>query len=536
MAESETESRRRFLKSLALLLGCQQLGAEVFAAPVKSKAVKTAANLAKPASKAADAAKYKLAPWCAGDDFTLGHKLRMGEWPTLPEKAERKVDFVIVGGGVAGLTAAYNLKDQDFLLLEQYDSFGGHARGGSYHGIDYSYGAAYIGSTEGEMGEFYSALGLEPVELPPERNDYYFEGKWYNGVAGDVNKPVYKEFKRLLDESKPIWKGLPEDPDPLKMSSGDLQKLDASPFASTLTGYSKEFMSLLDAFCKSSFGGNLQQLSALAGYSLIQDLVIPTHVFKGGNPALGRGLAAKVNTAGTDRCVKNAFVWKIEIKDGGASVVYTTRDGSSHKVDCKHVIVATPPLVATRQMVHIPDLLKAQLLQFKFCSYLVANLLMKEKLFKGAYDCFLPAPFTFADITVAETPYIKTNTYKPEMGSVLTVYQPYPNGAEGRTLMLIGDRQKFADSITQQADKLIPGFFNAIDEVQLTRWGHALAIVGPSYFAKLAKLQASQSGDAYSLAHSSIFGWPAAESAIRAGQTAAARAKKVAANPGIIVN
>ena len=162
-------------------------------------------------------------------------------------------------------------------------------------------------------------------------------------------------------------------------------------------------------------------------------------------------------------------------------------------------------------------------------------MLMKEKLFKGKYDCFVSPPYSFADLTVAEAPYILTDTYKPNMGSVLTVYQPYPAGSEGRTLLYMGDREKFATSLSGQLEKLIPGFMNSIDEIVLTRWGHALAVVGPKYYDRLAKLQALQTDNSYSLAHSSMYGWPAAESAIRAGKTAAERAKKLAANPGTVV-
>lgn len=532
MAKSDFESRRRFLKSLVVALGCQQFGAEVLAAQAKksepSKAP-SAPDKAAPATRS-----YKVGPW-VGDDYTMGHKLRGGEFPKFPDKAEKQVDFVIVGGGVAGLTAAYELKDHDFLLLEQYGETGGNSRGSSYHGIDYSYGAAYVGPIDGIYGQLYSDLGLDPITLPPERNEFYFNGQWYVSAQGDTSKPIYAEFNKLLEEAKPIWKNIPLDPDPAKMSTGDLQKLDATPFAPVLQAYSKDFRAVLDSFCRSSFGGGLDQLSALAGYSIIQDLVIPTHVFKGGNPAIARGLANRINTAGSQRCLKNAFVWRIEIKENGASVIYSLADGSVHKVDCKHVVVATPPLVSSRQMVHIPDQLKAYLFNFKYCSYLVANVLMKEKLFKGKYDCFVGQPYSFADITVAETPYMMTNSYKPEMGSVLTIYQPYPNGAEGRALLLMADREKFADSFVQQMGKLVPDFSKGVDEVILSRWGHAFAIVGPNYFANLAKIHAAQTHDHYTLAHSTIFGWPAAESAIRAGVTAADRAKKLAANPGMIV-
>ena len=538
MQDPDIKSRREFLKKLGLVLGCQYfLDEQVLAAPVKklgAKSTNKTSGAAKAPAKAAPASPtYKLKPW-TGDNFTIGHRLRLNDLPKFPDNAEKTIDFVIVGGGVSGLTAAYNLKDQDFLLLEQYADLGGHARGSSYHGIDYSYGAAYCGPIDDIYGELYSALGLEPVPLTNDRNSFLWNNEWSVGTEGDATKPLYKEFKKLLDECKPVWEALPPEMEPSKLNTEALNKLDQSLMVQCLKGYSKEFIALMDNFCKSSLNGNLQQLSGLAGYGLLADLVHTTHVFKGGNPAIARALAKKVEEAGSNRTIKNCFVWNIEIKDGGASILYTTADGAAHRVNCKHVIVATSPLVASRQLKHIPDETKASLLSFRFGSYLVANVCMKEKLFKGTYDCFAGPPYTFADITVAETPYIKTNTYNPSMGSVLTIYQPYSAGTEGRMILMQGDGPKLAASLTSQIDKLVPGAMKQIEEVTLTRWGHALAIIGPGYFSRLANLQNLPDAP-YSLAHSSVWGWPAVESAIRGGKLAAQRAMSKSKSTSMLV-
>lgn len=535
MKDNDSNSRRAFLKQLGLLLSCQYaIDESVFAAPVK-KTMKPAAGKASSATKvpAKPSQHYKIGPW-TGDDFTIGHRLRLNDLPKFPDKAEKKVDFIIVGGGVAGLTTAWNLRDHDYLLLEQYDELGGQSRGGSYRGIDYSYGAAYIGPIDDIFGELYSAIGVNPVPLPPDRNAFLWDDKWKVGIEGSNCDAFYKEMKHFTDASKSIWDTIPADMSPDKLQSEGLRKLDQTLMIDCMKGYSKPFISLIDSFCKSALNGGLQQISGLAGYGLLYDLVSTTHVFKGGNPAIAKALSAKLEKAGSGRAVKKAFVWKIEIKDGGASVVYSAGDGSVHRVDCKHVIVATSPLVAARQMVHVPDDLKAGLLSFRFGSYLVANVCMKEKLFKGPYDCFAGTPYTFSDITVAETPYMKTDSYEPNMGSVLTVYQPYSAGTEGRMLLFQGDKVKLASSTTDQIEKLVPGALKVIDEVVLSRWGHALAIINPGYFNKLAKYQ-NLSNVPYSFAHSSIWGWPAAESAIRGGLLCAKRALKESAGISILV-
>lgn len=505
------ESRRSFLKSLALFFGCSSVFSEV------SAAVETKTG----------GSKYKIGPW-TGDDFILGHRLSAGDVPLFPDKPDNKVDFVIVGGGLAGLTAAYYLRDQNFLLLEQYKSTGGHCQGSSYNGIAYSTGAAYVGAVDGIFGDLFSALSLEHVTFQPEQTGFYFNNAWSLGVEGDTKLPMHKEFDKFFGDSASIFEALPADADPMKFASADLQKLDAKPFAPCLSGYSRAFIALMDRVCLSALGGGLDQISALAGYTLLEELQEPTYVFKGGNAAITRALAGKIDRAGSNRCLTGAFVWKIEAKEGGASVVYSLPDSSTHRIECKHVIVATPPLVASRQLANIADQLNTQLLSFKYCSYLIANLLMKKKLFNGTYDSYLGPPFSFSDIVVAERPYMASNSYKPEMGSVLTLYQPYPCGPAGRAALLAGDRNAISIDLAKQVEKLIPDFLKGIDEFAFSRWGHALAIAEPLYYSRLAKIRALQTDCPYTLAHSSITSGPTAESAIWGGKNAAERAMRLA--------
>ncbi len=514
MTEQGPTSRREFLKTLSWLFAAGVSGpvGDLFRYDEAAPAVKAK----KP---------YKLGPW-TGDDFLLGHKLRMDELPKLPTESERNVDFVIVGGGIAGLTTAYYLKDQDFLLLEQYDELGGQARGRSYRGIDYSLGAAYMSSKDGIHGQLIHDLGITPVELPPTKNSWYFEGKWYPGVSGKDQSIFYKELARLIADCKPIWKLMPHGKPRLPLTGPELQKLDSTTFASFLKGHDPRFVSIMESFLKSACCAGSDQLSVIAGSYLVLDLVSPSYVFKGGNPAIGKALRQQLEKAGINRSITGAFVWRVDLKEDGASVVYSAKDGTVHRVNCKQVIVTAPPLVAARIVSGLDDRTKAALLWFKFGSYLVANFCMRKKVFSGAYDNWVGSPFTFADVIIAETPYIATQTYKPEMGSVLTVYQPYSNLSAGRGLLLQGDREAFATSLVAQLSKFVAQFERNLEEVVLTRWGHAMAIARPGLFAKLAEIQAMDTGPV-TLAHNSMSGLPSVESAISAARFAADKALKL---------
>lgn len=514
----DRESRRNFLQKLATLMCWQLMAEQVSKLPCRAQ------------EPAARQLPFKVSAW-TGDDFSIGHQLRNGKLPEFPNAAERTVDFVIVGGGVAGLTAAHALKDHDFVLLEQYGAAGGHARGGSFRGVDYSWGSAYTGTTDDTSSKLFADLGIKPVKLEASRNAWYWQEKWFSGVSSAADNELFKQFNKLIAEARSATGKIQWGEG--RQYSPDFLRLDTTPFASCFKDYNLQFASLIDSYCRSAFCGGIDQISALAGYALLADLDEPIHVFKGGNSAIARALVASIESTGKNRIFTDTFVWKVEVQDNGASIVYSTADGTCHRIQCRHAIVATSPMVAARQLSHVEDSLRGQLLMFKFGSYLVANCLTKKKLFNGAYDSYVGQPFTFADLIVAETPYMAVGEYKPSMGSVLTVYQPYPAGSAGRSLLMAGDRENFAREISSQLETLVTGLCSELDEMVLTRWGHALAIVAPGYFSRLQKIKPLQ--ERFSLAHSTITGGPSVNAAIRGGELAAKNALKAPTKVSMLV-
>ncbi len=500
-------TRREFLKKSALLLaglGGTALTDGWTAAEAKSK--------------------YKIGPW-TGDDFSLGHRLRDGKSPKLPDRIEEKVDFVILGGGLAGLSCAHYLRDTNFLLLEQYEDLGGHARGSSYKGISYSYGASFLAVLDGAIGELVNDLGLSPIKLDDSKNAWYHNNGWVSGTHGNNDLKIYKEFTRLKEDWKDFfgkWNGLYPD----LTQFPEFLKLDEQPMTDCLKSYDPEFAQLMDNYVKSSLGGGINSVSMLSGIATIEDIFAPTFVLPGGNTAVTSALVNQLMQSSSDRLRKGAFVWDVRLKDNGAIVTYGLRDGSLHVVECKHVIFAIPQMVAVRVARNLSDKVKASMFRFRYGSFLVANLLLKQRCFEGSFDNFLPQPSEVADITSAESPYIFNKSYKDEMGSVLTVYLPYDAGSPGRTILYQGNKKAMADNVVSQILKVIPKIEGNVEEVVLTRWGHAFAIARPQYFKYIAELQSQQTSE-YSFAHSSAHGLPSAEAAVAGAQQAANRAKRV---------
>ena len=299
--QADDLSRRAFLRQLSSLMAAGY-GLEV---------LDQAGAIAK---GSAAAAGYALSPW-TGDDFTLGHRMRSGDGPRLPQLAESKVDFIIVGGGNAGLTSAYRLRDHNFLLLEQYDDLGGTSRGLEHNGLYYSIGAAFYSQEEGPVAQLVHDFGLKPAILAPDKNSFYLEGKWVNGVDGPSTNVLYRNFKRLKSDIAPVMKELNFDEPTLPVTNPALLKLDKLNFASMLAGYDPEFCQFVDRILQSSACADSKMTNALAGSILANDFFDKSYVLPGGNPCLTRALAANVKGKNNPHCKiderlkTGCFVW-----------------------------------------------------------------------------------------------------------------------------------------------------------------------------------------------------------------------------------
>ncbi|RZA12825.1 MAG: NAD(P)/FAD-dependent oxidoreductase, partial [Proteobacteria bacterium] len=94
-----------------------------------------------------------------GADHRLGHRLRGGTFP--PPEPGAKVDTLILGAGVSGLSAAYTLSQaghDDFHILDLADEAGGNARAGSVGEFRFPWGAHYLPQPDPENKDLLGFL------------------------------------------------------------------------------------------------------------------------------------------------------------------------------------------------------------------------------------------------------------------------------------------------------------------------------------------------------------------------------------------
>src|SRR5437867_5881990 len=146
-------------------------------------------------------------PVVHGDHFEVCHEIRDGHEFDRPD-ATHKADIVIIGGGAAGLSAAYFLRGKDWLLLEKEPHFGGNAYQEVFAGQPFATGSAY--AYRGDYGDqLASEIGLKllPVDNPDPTivNGAFVADTWKTGLEHlPYSKEVVASFRKFREELRKI--------------------------------------------------------------------------------------------------------------------------------------------------------------------------------------------------------------------------------------------------------------------------------------------------------------------------------------------
>ncbi|MCO7273716.1 protoporphyrinogen/coproporphyrinogen oxidase [Cellulosimicrobium cellulans] len=126
---------------------------------------------------------------------------------TSPGTVPEGVDAIVVGAGVAGLTATLSLREQGLrvVVLEAADVPGGPVRGGDLPGLDgvrVDLGAESFAARGTAVGDLVAALGLDVVEPSGDGAWGYAAGRAYPlpraGVLGIPAHPWSRDVRRAV--------------------------------------------------------------------------------------------------------------------------------------------------------------------------------------------------------------------------------------------------------------------------------------------------------------------------------------------------
>ena len=216
------------------------------------------------------------------ESFQLGHQLR--DRAAFPAPASTvKIPVVIVGGGMAGLSAAWRLEKRgfhDFVLLEMSDQAGGNSRWGQNEITAYPWAAHYVpvpGPKAVYVRELFEDLGVlkdgrwEDRYLcfsPQERLFLY--GKWQEGIepAMALSEKDRDQFRRL-EELIVKFRATGNFTVPMELGLSEITSpLDRISFAEWLRDQRMDSPILnwyMNYCCRDDYGATTDQTSAWAG-------------------------------------------------------------------------------------------------------------------------------------------------------------------------------------------------------------------------------------------------------------------------------
>lgn len=407
-----------------------------------------------------------------------------------------KHDVVIIGGGLAGLTSAYRLRDLKPLVLEQDGFFGGNAKGEKRGSSVYPMGSAYVSKPEptSDLGKLLTELGLMTKGYVEGGDDatVYYKGSFAHGFWSGVTDPAAKaDFERIHADLVKIYdEGALTVPPSKDAPEG--REMDDVPFEKWMTQrwgqvhpHVKEYFQL---YCWSSFLASIDEISTSQMLSFVAAETGEIMHFPGGNAAISQALFEKLSEGdGLSRLRNGCIVADIRCVPEGVQICYEGADRVLRTVLAKQVIFAAPKFVAARACAaDMPAAQAKAIADIPYRGYVVANVILKKPLKAPSMELYClkgtppPSPTAahpqdrgFTDLVFA------TAMQAPNVNGVLTAYSGLPYDGARQFLFNPGAHDKYKAAVLKELQPLMQtlGLTNAdIDGVRLTRWGHALPI------------------------------------------------------------
>jgi protoporphyrinogen oxidase len=471
----------------------------------------------------------KIAGSFVNDSFLAGHLIRDRVRFPRAQRTER-VPLVIVGGGIAGLSAAWRLQKRgfrDFVLLEMNDDAGGNARSGQNEISAYPWaahyvpvpgpGALYVRELFEELGVLNNGLWNERALCFSPQERLFLYGAWQDGIepSTGLNAKDREQFRRLEDSfgafrktgafTIPMEKGLsPKHAYLDQMSFGQWlrsERID-SPLVLWYMNYA----------CRDDYGAIADETSAWAGVHYFSSR--PTEekgllTWPEGNGWITKQLLKRVGSfVRTGKMVR-----RIE-KSGNVFRVLTTQ--SIFIADA--VIFAAPSFVAP----YIIDGFHP-LRTFEYSPWLTANLTLNRpprgaETTERAWDnvVFNSPTLGYVDATHQT---LRTNVDR----TVWTFYWALAAGtpAANRAILLQKDWAFWKDAILSDLARVHPNIESCVERIDIMRMGHAMArpVVGSIFADERRALVRAQ--ERLLFANSDLSGFSIFEEAQYRGVTAA---------------
>ncbi len=492
-----------------------------------------------------------------GANVNVGHLLRENKNYVVPEKNWENVKVAIIGGGAAGLSAAWKFQKNnfnDFALLELENRIGGTAQNGESNIVSYPWGAHYLPVPFQENAELIALLGaMNLVEgrnsngeilvkeqflcREPEERVYY-KGRWYEGLylnagASEDDKNQLAEFQKRID----FWtnwrdaKGKRAFVLPIAECSTDAEvlALDKISFGDWLRQNrftSDRLFWYCDYATRDDYGLKLNDASAWAGLFYFCSRVRQAGeesqafiTFPEGNGRFVNFLADQIK----DKIRLKCLALEIAPREKMVDVIYlNTETNEIRGLHCEKAIFAAPIFTAKYLIRDFKTNPPPFAGEFQHNAWFVANLFLKDRP-KNRFAKDFPLAW---DNVLYESPslgYVNSTHQKGiDYGAaVFTYYYPMCGEENGRAKLFALDHAEISDIVLTDLSRAHPNIRELTEKIDVMRWGHAMISPRTNFLWSGARDAAQKPFRNIHFAHSDLSGIALFEEAFFQGVRAA---------------
>ncbi|MGC8658506.1 MAG: flavin monoamine oxidase family protein [Desulfomonilaceae bacterium] len=458
-------------------------------------------------------------------------------------------EVVVVGGGMAGLTAGFFLKDRDILVLEKTNHYGGIIDTGSFGGFNYPKGPAYIGTPQGPLETLIAEMALKPVEIPEPSQCFFYDGKFYFGNKGVAKlfkeKGGAKDYQRFVEAvgklANVYQKSHASD---LPPELAELDRITAKQW------FDKQnlphiFTEFFDSQARGVFGAGLEKISALSFVPEIglqfESLEVEkakqksadveeapeeqkgsgAYTFLNGLSELPEAIVRKL----ANKTRLGCDVTKISRQDRSFAVHYVDQKGADHLVEADSVIIAIPAPIAREIGKEILNDEQRMLLgNIKYSGYISVSLFCSSPIFDRSFALSVGHGFSFSDLYDAswvQRAYDKDLSKNSER--ILCAHVPPTFEGYGKIDEL--PDEALAKRVVSDLEKIFPDAGTKILGHDIRRMRQAFPVMAPGAYQTISRLNEINRGRALLAGDYLIY--PSIEAAVESGYLAATKLNQV---------
>lgn len=492
-----------------------------------------------------------------GPSAALGHALR--ERTSVAPRRHVQTQVVVVGGGIAGLAAGWQLSRggvRDFLTLELEEHPGGNSSSRSNPVSAYPLGAHYVPIVNEDLAPIRTLFeelgvikGYGPRDLPVYEEAFlcsepverlYSYGKWQEGILpafglSDADREQIARFRGLMRDFRAMTgrDGRRAFAMPVDASSRDaellaLDRVTMRDFLAARGFTSPHLLWYVNYCCRDDYGGDLTHTSAWAGIHYFAARngkaanAEPGSIltWPDGNGWLARALAERQKA----ELRSGALVLAVRNVGERVHVDYFDRKaGEVVRVEARAAVCALPRFVAARVVDGVPPT------AFQYAPWVVANLTLKRPPGDGAgtrlaWDNVSRHGKSLGYVVANHQAF---GLQKPE--TVITYYRPLTDLPPAVERQIAGTytHAEWAHGIVAELEGMHPGLGRDVLSLDVWVWAHGMIRPEPGMIWGEERAKAQHPVGRVHFAHSDLSGISVFEEAFLRGVGAADAARAV---------